>query len=86
MTLIIQYPKSYVDHSSFLFKFKNKEGVVESMALSKNNISARKLEGYLKWCKVIQWGRRNPVKFAEEFLGTYLGIVLMLLIVYMLQN
>lgn len=39
------------------------------MALSKNNVSQRKLEGYLKWCNVIQWGRRNPTQFAEQFLG-----------------
>ncbi|WP_206530459.1 hypothetical protein [Clostridium perfringens] len=39
------------------------------MAISKENLSPRKLEGYLKWAKIIQWGRRNPVKFAETFLG-----------------
>lgn len=31
------------------------------MALSKDNLSQRKLEGYLKWCKIIQWGRQQPV-------------------------
>lgn len=39
------------------------------MGLSKNNISARKLENYYRWAKVVQWGRKNPVKFAEQFLG-----------------
>ena len=39
------------------------------MALSKNNISARKLENYYRWAKVVQWGRKNPVNFAEQFLG-----------------
>ena len=39
------------------------------MAISIDNLSQRKLEGYLKWSKIIQWGRRNPVKFAESFLG-----------------
>ncbi|HFD2052260.1 hypothetical protein [Clostridium perfringens] len=39
------------------------------MGLKKENISQRKLEGYLKWAEIIRWGRRNPVKFAEQFLG-----------------
>lgn len=39
------------------------------MALSVENLSQRKLEGYLKWAKIVQWGRRNPVKFAEQFIG-----------------
>lgn len=39
------------------------------MSLTVENISQRKLEGYLKWCNVVQWGRRNPSKFAEEILG-----------------
>lgn len=37
--------------------------------MSKNTISQRKLEGYIKLAEVIQWGRRNPVKFVERFLG-----------------
>lgn len=32
-------------------------------------ISRRKLEVYSKYCQVIQWGRQNPVKFAERFMG-----------------
>lgn len=39
------------------------------MALSKENISQRKLEGYLKWAKIVQAGRKNPVWFAETFFG-----------------
>lgn len=38
--------------------------------MSKNkNMSARKIEGYLKLAEVIQWGRRNPVRFVERFFG-----------------
>lgn len=29
------------------------------MALGKENLSQRKLEGYLKWCEIIRWGRRS---------------------------
>ncbi|WP_299831248.1 terminase [uncultured Metabacillus sp.] len=32
-------------------------------------ISQRKLEGYLKLSEIIQWGRKNPIKFCEQFLG-----------------
>lgn len=32
-------------------------------------ISTRKLEGYRRWANVVQWGRRNPVQFAEQFIG-----------------
>lgn len=39
------------------------------MGMSVDNLSARKLEGYMKWCEVVQWGRKNPVLFAEKFLG-----------------
>ena len=39
------------------------------MALSVENLSQRRLEQYLQWCKIVQWGRKNPVKFAEEILG-----------------
>lgn len=39
------------------------------MALSKENLSQRKLEGYIKWAEIIRWGRRNPVKFCEKFIG-----------------
>lgn len=39
------------------------------MGLSKDNLSQRKLEGYLKWAKIIQWGRSQPVQFTERFLG-----------------
>jgi len=37
--------------------------------ISRDNLSQRKLEGYLKMANIIQWGRRNPVKFVETFLG-----------------
>lgn len=39
------------------------------MAFSKENLSQRKLESYLKWAKIVQWGRKNPVLFSEKFLG-----------------
>lgn len=39
------------------------------MAFSKENLSQRKLESYLKWANIIQWGRKNPVLFSEQFLG-----------------
>lgn len=32
-------------------------------------ISQRKLEGYFKLANVIQWGRKNPIKFCERFMG-----------------
>ena len=35
-------------------------------------LSQKKLEEYDKMAKIIQWGRRNPVKFAETFFGTKL--------------
>ena len=37
--------------------------------MSKQNISQRKLDGYIKLAEVIQWGRKNPVKFVERFMG-----------------
>lgn len=36
---------------------------------TKKQISQRKLEGYLKWAEVVQWGRMYPTKFVERFLG-----------------
>lgn len=39
------------------------------MGLTKENLSQRKLESYLKWAEIIQWGRKNPVAFSEQFLG-----------------
>ena len=32
-------------------------------------LTQKKLEGYKKYSEIIQWGRRNPVMFAETFLG-----------------
>ncbi|MED3562261.1 terminase [Bacillus xiapuensis] len=32
-------------------------------------ISQRKIEGYLKLAEIIQWGRKSPIKFCEQFLG-----------------
>ena len=32
-------------------------------------ISQRKLEGYLKYAEILQWGRKNPIKFCEQFMG-----------------
>ena len=37
--------------------------------MSKHNISQRKLDGYIKLAEVVQWGRKNPVKFVERFMG-----------------
>lgn len=38
--------------------------------MSKNlEISQRKLEGYLKLAKIINWGRQNPVLFVRDFFG-----------------
>ena len=33
-------------------------------------ISQRKLEEYQKWAGIVNWGRQNPVRFAEEIFGT----------------
>jgi hypothetical protein len=35
-------------------------------------VSQKKLEGYLKLANIIQWGRRNPIKFIETFYGVHL--------------
>lgn len=37
--------------------------------MTNNNISQRKLDGYIKLAEIIQWGRKNPVKFIERFMG-----------------
>jgi len=29
--------------------------------INKDNLTQKKLEGYLKYNSIIQWGRRNPV-------------------------
>lgn len=31
---------------------------------TKYEIAQQKLEGYLKYCEIIRWGRRNPSTFA----------------------
>lgn len=36
---------------------------------SKKEFSQRKLETYDKYCRVINWGRKYPVAFAERFFG-----------------
>ena len=33
------------------------------------DMSELKLEGLKKFSQIIQWGRRNPVKFCERFFG-----------------
>ena len=33
------------------------------------DMSELKLEGLKKFAEIIQWGRRNPVKFCERFFG-----------------
>ena len=40
--------------------------------MSSKELSQRKLEEYHKMSQIIQWGRKNPVKFAEAFFGTKL--------------
>ena len=35
-------------------------------------VSARKMEAYEKYCMVINWGRKYPVKFASRFMGVEL--------------
>lgn len=40
--------------------------------MSNNELSQRKLEEYSNMAKIVQWGRKNPVKFAELFFGTKL--------------
>lgn len=34
-----------------------------------SGLSAKKIREYLRFCKLIQWGRRNPVDFAYEIFG-----------------
>ena len=36
---------------------------------SELGLTQKKLEGYKKYAEIIQYGRKNPVKFAETFLG-----------------
>lgn len=36
---------------------------------SELGLTQKKLEGYKKYAEIIQWGRKNPAKFAETFLG-----------------
>lgn len=40
--------------------------------MSSKDLSQKKLEEYDKIAKIIQWGRKQPVKFAETFFGTKL--------------
>lgn len=40
--------------------------------MSDKELSQRKTEEYQKFSKIVQWGRKNPVKFSEEFWGTKL--------------
>lgn len=35
---------------------------------SKRELSQRKLEAYERYCKVIDWGRKDPVEFAKRFM------------------
>ena len=39
------------------------------------DISEIKLEGLKKFSEIIQWGRKNPVKFCERFYGIELSKV-----------
>ena len=36
---------------------------------SELGLTQKKLESYKKYAEIIQYGRKNPVKFAETFLG-----------------
>lgn len=36
---------------------------------SRKELSERKLEAYLKYAKITQWGRQNPVRYCERFYG-----------------
>ena len=33
------------------------------------DITSKKLELYEKWAEIVQWGRKSPAKFVEEFIG-----------------
>lgn len=37
--------------------------------MNDKNLSQRKIDGYIKLAKIIQWGRKYPVRFVERFLG-----------------
>lgn len=37
--------------------------------MNDKHMSQRKIEGFLKLAEIIQWGRKNPVKFVERFFG-----------------
>lgn len=37
--------------------------------MSSKELSQRKIEEYSKMAKIVQWGRKNPVKFCEVFFG-----------------
>lgn len=39
------------------------------MKKTKKEVSQRQLEGYERYGKLIQWGRRNPVMFCEYMMG-----------------
>ena len=39
------------------------------MSRTQKEISQKKLEEYQNYCKLIQWGRQNPVKFASYIFG-----------------
>jgi len=36
--------------------------VGKKMGIGKQNLSQRKLEGYMKYVEMIQWGRKNPAR------------------------
>lgn len=40
--------------------------------MTSKEFSQKKIDEYEKMAKIIQWGRKQPVKFAEEFFGTKL--------------
>ncbi len=40
--------------------------------LNQRELSQKKLEEYHKYCQLIQWGRKSPVKFASEVFGVQL--------------
>ena len=35
-------------------------------------LSQKKMDEYRKWADITNWGRKNPIRFAEEIFGTQL--------------
>lgn len=50
-------------------EMKNLDKLIKQHNPNLRGVSQRKLDGYMEYVKIIQWGRRNPTKFVEEFMG-----------------